>query len=74
MKEKEIIERAKVNLDFIKQSIFEINNKQSTPKIKQKAIANVIIFGRSLTFILQNLKTPIGNSKFDDWYKSVLDV
>jgi hypothetical protein len=31
-------------------------------------LRNLIVFGRSVTFVLQNLKTPIGEKKFSAWY------
>jgi hypothetical protein len=32
-------------------------------------LRNLIVFGRSVTFVLQNLKTPVGNKVFDSWYE-----
>jgi hypothetical protein len=32
-------------------------------------LRNLIVFGRSVTFVLQNLKSPVGESKFSAWYE-----
>lgn len=32
-------------------------------------LRNLIVFGRSVTFVLQNLKTPVGEEKFLAWYE-----
>ena len=31
-------------------------------------IRNLVVFGRSVTFVLQNLKTPVGEAAFNEWY------
>lgn len=31
-------------------------------------LKNVITFGRSITFVLQNLRTPLKPGEFDEWY------
>ena len=31
-------------------------------------LRNLIVFGRSVTFVLQNLKTPVGSERFEKWY------
>ncbi|MFT6926705.1 MAG: hypothetical protein ACJAZP_002325 [Psychromonas sp.] len=31
-------------------------------------LRNLVVFGRSVTFVLQNLKTPVGEDKFNEWY------
>jgi len=31
-------------------------------------LRNLIVFGRSVTFVLQNLKTPVGEENFSTWY------
>lgn len=32
-------------------------------------IRNLVVFGRSVTFVLQNLKTPVGEVGFNEWYE-----
>jgi hypothetical protein len=32
-------------------------------------IRNLVVFGRSVTFVLQNLKTPVGEEAFNAWYE-----
>jgi len=32
-------------------------------------LRNLIVFGRSVTFVLQNLRSTVGKKRFDDWYE-----
>ena len=32
-------------------------------------LRNLIVFGRSVTFVLQNLRTVVGKERFDLWYE-----
>lgn len=34
-------------------------------------IRNLVVFGRSVTFVLQNLKTPVGEVAFNEWYEPI---
>jgi hypothetical protein len=34
-------------------------------------IRNLVVFGRSVTFVLQNLKTPVGEFAFNEWYEPI---
>lgn len=34
-------------------------------------IRNLVVFGRSVTFVLQNLKTPVGEFAFNKWYEPI---
>lgn len=36
-------------------------------------IRNLVVFGRSVTFVLQNLKTPVGGVAFNEWYEPIQD-
>lgn len=40
---------------------------------RYSAIRNLVVFGRSVTFVLQNLKTPVGEDKFNAWYGPIQD-
>lgn len=37
-------------------------------KRRFSGLRNLVVFGRSVTFVLQNLKTPIGEDTFNKWY------
>lgn len=37
-------------------------------------IRNLVVFGRSVTFVLQNLKTPAGEVSFNEWYEPIQDM
>ncbi|QGX40552.1 hypothetical protein [Permianibacter aggregans] len=32
-------------------------------------LRNLIVFGRSVSFVIQNLRTPVGDKRFDTWYE-----
>ena len=32
-------------------------------------LRNLIVFGRSVTFVLQNLRSSVGKERFDSWYE-----
>lgn len=34
-------------------------------------IRNLVVFGRSVTFVIQNLKTPVREEKFQEWYNPI---
>ncbi|MBC7193722.1 hypothetical protein [Marinobacter sp.] len=38
---------------------------------RYSGIRNLVVFGRSVTFVIQNLKTPIGSDRFDAWYQPI---
>ncbi|PBP62879.1 hypothetical protein CCL21_28490 [Pseudomonas syringae] len=38
------------------------------PEQKSAGLRNVLVFGRSVTFVIQNLKTIVGEQKFTAWY------
>lgn len=40
---------------------------------RYSGLRNLIVFGRSVTFVLQNLKTPLGGEAFDRWYSPIQD-
>lgn len=37
-------------------------------KRRFSGLRNLVVFGRSVTFVLQNLKTPLGEDSFNKWY------
>ena len=38
---------------------------------RYSGIRNLAVFGRSVTFVIQNLKTPVGSDRFDAWYEPI---
>jgi hypothetical protein len=38
---------------------------------RYSGIRNLVVFGRSVTFVIQNLKTPVGSDRFDAWYQPI---
>ena len=47
----------------------------TSPNRKRRfsGLRNLVVFGRSVTFVLQNLKTPVGEERFSAWYKPLQD-
>ena len=45
----------------------------SDRKRRFSGLKNLIVFGRSVTFVLQNLKTLVGEKAFDSWYQPIQD-
>lgn len=43
--------------------------KKSDPENKSAGLRNVLVFGRSVTFVIQNLRSIVGDGKFDLWYE-----
>ncbi|WP_122771480.1 hypothetical protein [Pseudomonas viridiflava] len=48
--------------------------KSGPPEQKSAGLRNVLVFGRSVTFVIQNLKTIVGNDVFDTWYRPHQDT
>ncbi len=69
----EVLNRSKQQLNFINDSIIELNNKESSTRTKQKALASIIVFGRTVTFVIQNLRSIVGEKNFNDWYQPIVD-
>lgn len=42
--------------------------RDTDPTRRPMGIQNVAVFGRSVTFALQNLRTVVGKAAFDEWY------
>src|ERR1700754_2975461 len=41
----------------------------ATRERRMAGLRNLIVFGRSVTFVLQNLRSVVGEDEFDRWYK-----
>lgn len=48
--------------------------KQNDPSSKSAGLRNVLVFGRSVTFVIQNLKSIVGVERFESWYEPKRDV
>ena len=49
----------------------DLNKKPYDPKLRQRSLANIITFGRSVTLVVQNLRSVVID--FDKWYQSFQD-
>ncbi len=45
--------------------------KQSDPSQKSAGLRNVLVFGRSVTFVIQNLRSIVGEQRFNSWYEPI---
>ncbi|WLG31936.1 hypothetical protein PSH85_16365 [Pseudomonas simiae] len=43
------------------------------PSERSAGLRNVLVFGRSVTFVIQNLKSIVGEARFDGWYSPLQD-
>jgi hypothetical protein len=62
-----IIVKAEETLQTAKYGFDDLVSKERQRRLS--AIRNIVVFGRSVTFVLQNLKTPVGDQKFNEWYE-----
>ena len=57
--------------DRLKMVAFAINQLKNTPRgstANITALSNIFIFGRSVTFVVQNLRSHLIANEFDRWY------
>lgn len=47
--------------------------KDGDPSERSAGLRNVLVFGRSVTFVVQNLKSIVGEDRFNDWYLPLQD-
>ncbi|WP_144933975.1 hypothetical protein [Pseudomonas alabamensis] len=45
--------------------------KQSDPSQRSAGLRNVLVFGRSVTFVIQNLRSIVGEHRFNAWYQPI---
>lgn len=48
--------------------------KQSNSSQRSAGLRNVLVFGRSVTFVIQNLKSIVGEHRFNAWYQPIQDA
>lgn len=61
-----ILRRAEETLATARHGLEDITGPSRTRRMT--GLRNLIVFGRSVTWVLQNLKTPLGRS-FEQWYE-----
>ncbi|MDI3202790.1 hypothetical protein [Pseudomonas shahriarae] len=47
--------------------------KSGDPSERSAGLRNVLVFGRSVTFVIQNLRSIVGESRFNNWYAPLQD-
>jgi hypothetical protein len=47
--------------------------KTGAPSERSAGLRNVLVFGRSVTFVIQNLKSIVGEDRFNRWYAPIQD-
>lgn len=47
--------------------------KAGCPSERSAGLRNVLVFGRSVTFVIQNLRSIVGESRFNNWYAPFQD-
>lgn len=47
--------------------------KRGDPSERSAGLRNVLVFGRSVTFVIQNLRSIVGESRFNNWYAPFQD-
>lgn len=47
--------------------------KSGDPTERSAGLRNVLVFGRSVTFVIQNLRSIVGESRFNSWYAPFQD-
>jgi hypothetical protein len=62
-----IIQKAEDTLQTAKFGFEDLSNKRR----RTSGLRNLIVFGRSVTFVIQNLKTPVGENEFISWYSPI---
>lgn len=64
-----IIQKAEETLKTAQFGFDDLSDK----KRRTSGLRNLIVFGRSVTFVIQNLKTPVGEEDFTNWYSPIQD-
>lgn len=60
-----VLNRVEQTLETARYGLEDLLN--ASPPRRMAGLRNLIVFGRAVTFALQNLKSVVGD-KFDDWY------
>jgi hypothetical protein len=62
-----ILRRAEETLATARHGLDDLTGPSRTRRMT--GLRNLIVFGRSVTWVLQNLKTPLG-ARFEQWYEA----
>ncbi|MGI2129896.1 hypothetical protein ACRN93_00975 [Shewanella baltica] len=63
----EVLVRTEQMLETAKHGFDDLVSLNKTRRFT--GLRNLIVFGRSVTFVLQNLRTAVGKERFDAWYE-----
>lgn len=63
----EVLVRTEQTLETAKHGFDDLVSKNKVRRFT--GLRNLIVFGRSVTFVLQNLKSVVGKDRFDSWYE-----
>lgn len=61
-----VLKRAKETLDTAYYGLKLLTS--GDPKERSPGLRNVLVFSRSTTFVIQNLRSVVGGDQFDSWY------
>lgn len=67
----DVISRARDTLEVVRLGLEDLFSYQANRK--PIGLRNVVVFGRTVTIIVQNLRTPVGKARFDAWYEPYLE-
>lgn len=67
----QVLANANQQLNFIQDAIEDLEKNKTDQRIRKRAWANIVIFGRSVTFVLQNLRSKVGEQEFNKWYEPI---
>lgn len=62
-----IIQKAEETLQTAKFGFDDLSARDRSRRLS--GLRNLVVFGRSVTFVIQNLKTPVGSESFEQWYR-----
>lgn len=65
----DVIRRVDATLDTAKMGLADLLGSDKNRRLS--GLRNLITFGRSTTFVLQNLRSVLPGNSFDQWYKPV---
>ncbi|TCV64039.1 hypothetical protein EDB74_102388 [Vibrio crassostreae] len=63
----EVLVRTEQTLETAKHGFDDLVSSNKARRFT--GLRNLIVFGRSVTFVLQNLRTAVGKERFDIWYE-----
>jgi hypothetical protein len=67
----ELFKDLKFNLGRVEAELVNLKRVDIDPSQKKAHFANIVIWGRTVTFVLQNLRSVIGEQEFNSWYEPI---